>query len=606
MNFLEFQGMAVDLGLALFHSAWQVALVAAGLWGMLTLLHRASPGLRHNLSLLALALAVLWPATTFRQARIARASRMVAISRGPRFIEPIVPASNPTRGDPSFATRVITLSQPALPWLSLVWGAGVAILGLRLLGGWMWLQRLRRSTAPAPDWVLELSVDLARYMSMRVPEIRLAEGITGPFSHGLWRTMVVLPAACLGQMDMRALEALLAHEFAHLRRHDFLMNALQSAAELLLFHHPMAHWISATARLERERCCDLAAVAVCGDARFYAAVLDQLDDLRPSARSFKTPALPGIPSLALQAPTSLALQVQGAPLMIRIRHLLGVSMRPSFPALIGAALVLAGLGLAAAAPFRDGLNGPAILVPAAMLKQVDAAAIAEGIDPDLMRAMIQCESRFDPMAKSPAGSMGLMQLMPQTARRFGVKDAWQVDQNLKGGAKYLRFLLDRYNGDTARAVTAYNAGEKAVDRSGGVAPTEESRLYAKAVMDIYRAKAIQSTEGAEGVQLIQGRLSRQDDGSWSLRLEGWVLGSQRAEVSQPGASANFQLIKFNAGSTEVNSSDSMPRVSMPTFSFRALPGDGPLKLVFEDLGSKRKGEATVPLANGDFMLELTR
>ena len=598
MSFLDLQGLAVDLGLALFHSIWQVALVAVALWGLLTLLHRASPSFRHNLALVGLALAVLWPATTFHQARIARSICTTAISRGPRFMEPFTPASNPTRMNPSLATRVITLTQPALPWLALLWGAGVALLGLRLMGGWLWLQRLRKSTEPAPEWMLKLGVDLARRMGLRLPAIRIAEDIMGPFSHGLWRTMVVLPVACFGQMDASALEALLAHEFAHLRRHDFLMNALQSVAELLLFYHPMAHWISATVRLEREHCCDLAAVAVCGDARFYAAVLDRLDDLRPASGFPQTLATPGHSSLALQA--------QGAPLMIRIRHLLGASARPSLPALLGAVLVLVGLGLAAAAPFRDGLNGPAILVPGAMLKQVDAAAVAEGIDPDLMRAMIQCESRYDPTAKSPMGSIGLMQLMPKTAARFGAKDPWQMDQNLEAGAKYLRFLLDRYKGDTARAVTAYNAGENAVDRSGNVAPTEESRLYAKAVMNLYRDRAIQATEGTEGVQLIQGRLSKQADGSWNLHMEGWVMGNQKAEVTQPGTGANASLVNFIAGRTEVSASDSMPRISMPTFIFRALPENGPLKIVFEDLGSKRKGETTVPVAAGDFMLELKK
>lgn len=604
MSFLDLHGLAADLGLALLHSIWQVALVAAALWGLLTLLHRAAPGLRHNLALVALAFAVLWPSATFRQARATRINLAVAIARGPRFIEPPAPGPGHLRADPPFAFRLITLSRPALPWLALLWGAGVALLGLRLAGGWLWLQRLRKSTSPAPEWLLELGGDLAGRMGLQMPTLRIADAILGPFSHGLWRTMVVLPVACLGQMDARALEALLAHEFAHLRRQDFLMNALQSVAELILFHHPLAHWISAMARLERERCCDLAAVAVCGDARFYAMVLDRLDDLRPSAGTSRALSLPGLSapaSLALRAPTSLALRAQGAPLMIRIRHLLGASARPSMPALLAAIAVLAGLGLAAAAPFRDGLNGPAILVPASMLKQVDAAAIAEGVDPDLMRAMIQCESRYDPTAKSPIGAVGLMQLMPQTAARFGAADPGLMDQNLQAGAKYLRFLLDRYKGDTARAVTAYNAGENAVDRAGSVAPTEESRLYAKAVMNLYRAKAIQPTEGAEGVQLIQGRLSKQEDGTWILRMEGWVIGDFKAEIIQPGAGAAARPIRIGAARDPQG-----PYYSAPSVVLWSIPENGPLKIVFEDLGSRRKCEASVPLAVGDFMLELKK
>lgn len=283
--------------------------------------------------------------------------------------------------------------------------------------------------------------------------------------------------------------------------------------------------------------------------------------------------------------------------MIRIRHLLGASARPSFSALLGAVMVLAGLGLAAAAPFRDGLNGPAILVPATLLKQVDAAAVAEGIDPDLMRAMIQCESRYDPTAKSPIGSMGLMQLMPQTAARFGAKDPWQVDQNLQAGAKYLRFLLDRYKGDTDRAVTAYNAGENAVDRSGSVAPTEESRLYAKAVMSLYRDKAIQSTEGNEGIQSVQGRLSLQANGSWKIRFQAWMLGGNNIEITQGGK----RLALIVGEGQEVR-----PYFTMPAAAIQPAAGQGPIHIVYQDLGSKRKGEVTVPVVAGDFMLELKR
>ncbi len=589
MGFLDLQGLAADLGLALLHSVWQVALVALALWGLLTLLHRAAPGLRHNLALGALALAVIWPASTFRQARVDRGGRIASIARGPRFIQPNPAPPRLTGVKPGFPARVIELSKPALPWLALLWGAGVIALGFRLMGGWLWLQRLRQSTEMAPEWVLDLGRNLARRMRLRVPSLRISEAVAGPFSYGLWRTIVVLPVACLGQMDARDLEALLAHEFAHLRRHDFLLNALQSIAELLLFHHPLARWISATVRLERERCCDLAAVSVCGDALFYSAVLDRLDDLRPVECSFLPP-----PS---RASASLALPAQGAPLMIRIRHLLGVNSRPSLPALFGAVLVLTGLCLAAVAPFRDGLKGPAILVPAALLKQVDEAAKAEGLDPDLIRAMIQCESRYDPKALSAHGSIGLMQVMPQTAARFGITDPWKVDQNLLAGTKYMRFLMDRYNGDTARAVMAYNAGEIAMDKSGNVAPAEETRLYSKAVLDLYREKAVQPTEGSSGVQAIQGRLSAQPDGSWRISIHAWMMGKGSFEVTQGGERLALLYIERPEQS---------PYFAMPAAAIQPMAGKGPLVIRIEDLGSKRKGQGTVPLAAGDFMLELQK
>ncbi|MBL0211638.1 MAG: transglycosylase SLT domain-containing protein [Holophagaceae bacterium] len=587
--FFDLQGLATDMGSALLHSLWQVAVVAAALWGLLTILHRASPNLRHSLAITALALAVLWPISTFQQARAYRSGRASAIARGPLFIQPVLHPPPSAAVQPGFPAGLAAWSEPALPWLAMIWGAGVLTLGLRLMGGWLWLQRLRKATEPAPAWVLDLGPDLARRMGLRLPSLRVSRAIAGPFCYGLWRTVVVLPAACLGHLDARDLEALLAHEFAHLRRHDFLVNALQSVAELLLFHHPLAHWISAAARLERERCCDMAAVEVCGDARFYTALLDRLDDLRPAESSLPPPSS--------RAPASPALLANGASLMIRIQHLLGVNIRPSLSALFGAALVLTGIGLAAIVPFREGLKGPAILVPSALLDQVDEAARAEGVDPDLIRAMVQCESRFNPSARSPMGAMGLMQLMPKTAARFGVTDAWQVEQNLKAGAKYMRFLLDRYQGDMARAVTAYNAGEKAVDAAGAKAPTDESRIYSKAVMDLYRDKAIQPTEGSEGIQSVQGRLTPQRDGSWAIAFQAWMLGSSEIEITQGGK--RLALIKGDA--PEVR-----PYFTTPIAAIQPTAGQGPIRIVYRDLGSKHSCDATVPLAAGDFTLSLVR
>lgn len=581
MSALQLQGIAADLGIALFHSLWQVAAVAAALWGLLTLLHRASPNLRHALAMLALSAAVLWPVATFQQARLARQAKTFAIARGPRFMDAPPVRSSPIRRKPVLAERMLAWSRPALPWIALLWALGVLGLSARLAGGWLWLRKLRRATDPAPEWVLALGNELARRMGLPMPSLRLAEGIAGPFGYGLWHTIVVLPLACLGQMDARAMEALLAHEFAHLRRHDFLINAFQSVAELLLFHHPLARWISNAARLERERCCDQAAAALCGDAGFVAAVLDQLDDLRPAGPSLQ-----------------LALRAQGAPLMTRIRHLLGASAVPSLPSLAGAALVLIGLGLAAAvAPFRDSARGPSILVPSSMLQQVDAAAKAEGLDPDLVRAMIQCESRYDPKAQSPHGSIGLMQVMPETAARFGITDPWKVDQNLQAGTKYLRFLLDRYHGDTVRAVMAYNAGEIAVDRSGSVAPAEETRLYSKAMLDLYRDKAIQPTENSAGVQTVQGRLSPQPDGSWRISIQTWMMGKGSLEITQGGERLALVYIE---------KPEQSPYFAMSAAAIQPLAGKGPLMIRIEDLGSKRKGAAMVPVVPGDFILELKK
>ncbi len=114
-----------------------------------------------------------------------------------------------------------------------------------------------------------------------------------------------------------------------------------------------------------------------------------------------------------------------------------------------------------------------------------AAARRHGLDPDLVMAVVSVESGFRPQAVSPKGAQGLMQLMPRTASSLGVADAFDPAQNLDGGARHLGQLLTLYGGDLTRALAAYNAGEGAVDRHGGVPPYRETRAYVKKVLERY-------------------------------------------------------------------------------------------------------------------------
>jgi TPR repeat protein len=107
------------------------------------------------------------------------------------------------------------------------------------------------------------------------------------------------------------------------------------------------------------------------------------------------------------------------------------------------------------------------------------------VDPKLVLSVITVESNFQIKAQSPKAAMGLMQLIPQTAERFNVKNAYDASQNIRGGLKYLRWLLSYYRGDVTLAVAAYNAGEKAVDRYKGIPPYAETRQYVKRVLELY-------------------------------------------------------------------------------------------------------------------------
>ena len=116
---------------------------------------------------------------------------------------------------------------------------------------------------------------------------------------------------------------------------------------------------------------------------------------------------------------------------------------------------------------------------------VQAAAVRHKLDPALVRAVISTESGWNTRAISDKGAMGLMQLIPTTAQRFGVADPFDPAQNVEGGTTYLKSLLDRYNGDLTKTLAAYNAGEKAVDESGGVPAYFETRRYVRKVTNTY-------------------------------------------------------------------------------------------------------------------------
>lgn len=112
---------------------------------------------------------------------------------------------------------------------------------------------------------------------------------------------------------------------------------------------------------------------------------------------------------------------------------------------------------------------------------INQASLRYGIDPAFVRAVIHAESHFNPQAISKTGAQGLMQLMPATARELGVKNSLSAKQNIKGGVKHLARLLKKYNGDNELASAAYNAGEGAVKRYGGIPPYKETQVYVERV-----------------------------------------------------------------------------------------------------------------------------
>ncbi len=119
--------------------------------------------------------------------------------------------------------------------------------------------------------------------------------------------------------------------------------------------------------------------------------------------------------------------------------------------------------------------------PAAVNAMVERIASKEGVEAPLVHSVIKAESNYNPAAVSSKGAQGIMQLIPSTARRFGVSNAFDAEENIQGGVRYLRFLLDYYHNDYTKAIAAYNAGEAAVDKFSGVPPYAETLGYVRSV-----------------------------------------------------------------------------------------------------------------------------
>jgi hypothetical protein len=170
---------------------------------------------------------------------------------------------------------------------------------------------------------------------------------------------------------------------------------------------------------------------------------------------------------------------------------------------------------------------------------VSSAGSRNQIDPDFLNSVIRAESNFNPGAVSHKGAQGLMQLMPGTATKLGVKNAFEPADNIDGGARYLRELLDLYNGDTAKALAAYNAGPHRVQQYGGVPPYRETHSYvAKVIRDYNRTKLAQHPELKAGSKASNkpATQSRKTKTATATKSKTPAAPEQTASAQQPTSS----------------------------------------------------------------------
>jgi len=405
---------AQRLGWTLLHSVWQFALIAVLLSAFLAALRRRSANTRYLTACIGLVAMLTTSMATYRwfvacpTAELAvTAATDGAMPRGridardeatpndfaeaPPFTSTelvdddpsaVVAAAPPALGNygtssdaanASLATlprRITAGLAPWLPWVSLAWLGGVILISARHFGGWVGVQRLRwvGTTKVAPD-LSERARRLMDRMKISRPVGILQSTLAElPIVVGWLRPVVLLPASLLTGLTSKQLEAILAHELAHVRRYDYLVNLLQTAVETLLFYHPAIWWLSRRIRTEREHCCDDVAVAVCGNNVDYAEALAAVEQRRAAA---------------------LAMAIGGhgrmGSALGRVRRVLGVSAedRPRWTSAIGGSvavllLILTIVGYVAIAAEPKEKPAQATVLSARNVKQQDAAELAWG------------------------------------------------------------------------------------------------------------------------------------------------------------------------------------------------------------------------------------
>ena len=273
------------LGWTLLHFIWQGAGLAA-LFAVATAVCRSSTA-RYALAVSALVLMMVSPVITFTWLR-APANPAVRTGAGGALTWAGTSTRNAIALSSSLApvAESRTVQPSAMLWLVEAWFLGVLLLSLRTAGGLFLIERMRRKEVqPVGGELYERCLALQRGMGLdRVIQYCECHGLDAPAVLGWFRPVVLLPVRALTGLSEQQIEAVIAHELAHIRRLDCFVNLFQIAAETLLFYHPAVWWVSQGIRAERENCCDDEAISLCGDAVSYARALTLMEEWRTAPR----------------------------------------------------------------------------------------------------------------------------------------------------------------------------------------------------------------------------------------------------------------------------------------------------------------------------------
>jgi GWxTD domain-containing protein len=311
------------VGWSLLHFLWEGAVVALLLTSALGLLSNRSSQLRYKAACCALVLMAASPLVTFGllvvNSSTADQAFAYAIVQSNQLLIPLTGLSEPTM---PWVNRLAESLDRSLPWVLAAWFTGTTLLLCRLNVGLIVARRMKSiATQPPPIELQTAFHDLSRRLGIvRAVSLVNSALIQVPTVIGWLRPAVLLPVGCLTGLSTNQVEAIFAHELAHIRRHDYLVSVFQSIVEAVLFYHPAVWWVSQQVRREREDSCDDLAVRISGDPLAYAKALSFLEERRGSL-------------------AAAALGANGGVLAMRIKRLLGYKKPPAYFWLTGTTLL---------------------------------------------------------------------------------------------------------------------------------------------------------------------------------------------------------------------------------------------------------------------------
>ena len=296
------------LGWTLVHFLWQGATVGVLYAGLRQVLQGKSPATRYYLAMGTLAVMTAIPVVTFLHLWHSATTNPTPLASHAMDQLAIVSGYTDASSPLILFDRFRLWLQPLVPWAVPLWLLGVLVASMRVLRGWRRTYQLRTTAEfmPLQPWYVVVESLRARFGMTRFVRLAISARLSVPSVIGWLKPIILIPPSVMAGLTPLQMELILAHELAHIRRHDYVWNLLQVLVETLLFYHPAVRWVSGQARIEREQCCDDMVVELQGNTVEYARALTELESLR-------------------QPVNALLLGANGGQVLNRIHRLLGQS-----------------------------------------------------------------------------------------------------------------------------------------------------------------------------------------------------------------------------------------------------------------------------------------